>query len=177
MFRFPYLKEGNTPEKVNQFRQLLKDHNYLNGHVTIDASDWYIESRMKKFLRKDSTGGIEGYKKYYLDHIFDRANYYEKMSFEMTGRHIPHTLLLHHNLVSALFLDDLIALFEKKGWEIIDAEKAYQDEIFKQLNPSFPPGESLIWSMANQLETHCSNLRYPAEDGRYEKPKMDLLGL
>ncbi|MBA4145070.1 MAG: polysaccharide deacetylase, partial [Cytophaga sp.] len=39
-FRFPYLKEGDTKEKVDGFRQFLKEKKYKNGHVTIDASDW-----------------------------------------------------------------------------------------------------------------------------------------
>jgi hypothetical protein len=47
LFRFPYLKEGNTKEKVELLRALLKRYNYKNGHVTIDASDWYIDSRLR----------------------------------------------------------------------------------------------------------------------------------
>ena len=31
------------------------------------------------------------------------------------GRDVPHTILLHHNLALALFLDDLIPALEKKG--------------------------------------------------------------
>src|SRR5689334_5996055 len=48
MFRFPYLKEGDTAPKVEAFRDLLREHQYRNGHVTIDASDWYIDSRLLK---------------------------------------------------------------------------------------------------------------------------------
>jgi len=47
-FRFPYIKEGNTEEKVNGFRQFLKEKGYKIGHVTIDASDWYIDGRLVK---------------------------------------------------------------------------------------------------------------------------------
>ena len=52
MFRFPYLKEGDTEEKVSLFRDFLKEQNYRNGHVTIDASDWYIDSRLIKKLKE-----------------------------------------------------------------------------------------------------------------------------
>jgi peptidoglycan/xylan/chitin deacetylase (PgdA/CDA1 family) len=42
ILRFPYLKEGNTIAKRNKFRIFLSQHHYVNGSVTIDASDWYI---------------------------------------------------------------------------------------------------------------------------------------
>lgn len=175
MFRFPYLKEGDTEEKVNLFRALLKEQNYRNGHVTIDASDWYIESRLIKRLKENPDADLEGFKKFYLQHIFERAKYYEELSLSLTGRHINHTLLLHHNLSAALFLGDLIEMFRENGWEIISADEAYKDEVFTKV-PAHA-GESLIWALAKQSGKFEGVLRYPAEDSRYEKDKMDALGL
>jgi len=34
-----------------------------------------------------------------------------------------------------------------------------------------------VWSLAKDSGKFEKNLRYPAEDSRYEKPKMDQLGL
>ncbi len=95
----------------------------------------------------------------------------------MNGKHIRHTLLLHHNLTSALFLDDLIERFKKEGWAITDAEKAFQDEIFNASPGTIPAGESLIWSLAKESGKYESILRYPAEDSQYEEMKMNTLGL
>lgn len=175
LFRFPYLKEGNTPEKVRMFRALMQEQGYKNGHVIIDASDWYIDSRLIKRLKEGPNADLDGFKQFYLEHIFERANYYESLAFELTGRHISHTLLLHHNLAAALFLDDLIAMFREKGWEVISAEEAYRDKIFEQV-PAHA-GESIIWALAKQSGRFEHRLRYPAEDSRYEKDKMDKLGL
>ena len=36
-------------------RAFLTDHGYKNGAVTIDASDWYIDDRLRK--RLDRTRG------------------------------------------------------------------------------------------------------------------------
>lgn len=95
----------------------------------------------------------------------------------MNKRHISHTLLLHHNLSSALFLDDLIQKFKEEGWEIMNADIAFQDKIF-QRNPQVnPAGESLIWSLAKESGNYEGKLRYPAEDSRYEIPKMKKFGL
>ncbi len=175
LFRFPYLKEGNTQGKVDSIRQFLKEKKYKNGHVTIDASDWYIDSRLRKRLKENPDADIEGFKNFYLQHIFERATFYEDLSHKITGRHINHTLLLHHNLTAALFLDDLIQMFKEKGWNIIPAEEAYKDPIFNK-NPNHV-GESLIWALAKDSGDFEEILRYPAEDSRYEKNKMDHLGL
>lgn len=175
LFRFPYLKEGNTQEKIDSFRVFLKSQGYRNGYVTIDASDWYINSRLIKRLRQNKNADISDFKKFYLNHIWVRAQFYEKLSFELTGRHIKHTLLLHHNLATALFIDDLIAMFKEKGWEISSADEAFKDSIYDG-TPTYA-GESLIYALAKDSGNYENILRYPAEDSRYEKEKMDELGL
>ncbi|MDE3741112.1 polysaccharide deacetylase family protein [Maribacter polysaccharolyticus] len=174
-FRFPYLKEGNTKEKVDAFRSFLKSRNYKNGFVTIDASDWYIDSRLVKRLRDNPNADKSDFREFYLSHIWRRAQFYEKLSLELNGRHIKHTLLLHHNLAAALFIDDLIKMFKDKGWEIVSATVAYEDPVYKT-ETNFA-GESLIYALAKDSGQYKDILRYPAEGSRYEKEKMDELGL
>lgn len=177
LFRFPYLKEGDTREKIERFRAFMNKQGYANGYVTIDASDWYIDSRLRRKLRGDPECDINGFRDFYLKHLYERAVYYEGLAFKLTGRHISHTLLLHHNLTSALFLDDLVGMFKEKGWKIIDAEEAYRDEIFKKQPSNIPAGEGLVWALAKESANLDTLLRYPAEDSRYEQDEMDRLGL
>ncbi len=179
LFRFPYLKEGNSEDKISGFRKILQKHQYKNGYVTIDASDWYVNSELINCIQKEGLKSpkIEKYKAFYLAHIIERANYYEKLSFELTGRHINHTLLLHHNLTSALFLKDLIQQFKEQDWEVINTQEAFKDEIFSQIPNINPAGESLIWAIAKETGRYDSILRYPAEGSKYEKPKMTKLEL
>jgi len=174
-FRFPYLKEGNSPEKVAAYRQILDAQGYKNGYVTIDASDWYIDSRLVTRLKADPNADIEAFKQYYIAHLYERAQFYEELSYKINKRHVKHTLLLHHNLASALFLDDLIAHFKAKGWTIVSAKEAFQDPIYA-LRPSYA-GESLIYALARDAKTFDHLLRIPPEDSQFEKEKMDALGL
>lgn len=176
-FRFPYLKEGNTKEKVEGFRAFLKQKRYRNGHVTIDASDWYIDARLIERLKEDPTADLTGYRTYYKQHLLNRALYYDSLAYRLTKRCIHHVLLLHHNLAAALFVDDLIQHFKANGWEVIDADQAYKDPIYAAVSISIPAGESLIWALAKASGRFESVLRYPAEDEVYEKPRMDRLGL
>lgn len=177
LFRFPYLKEGNTPEKVNGFRTFLKQQGYKHGFVTIDCVDWYIDSRLRTRLMENPTADVKPFKQFYIEHIYNRALFYDSLALVMTGRHINHSLLLHHNLAAALFLDDLIAHFKAQGWNIMDADKAYADEVYQTTTTTVPAGESLTWSMAKQSGKFESVMRYPAESEVYEKDKMDALGL
>jgi hypothetical protein len=177
MFRFPYLKEGDTREKIDRFRAFLMAHGYKNGFVTVDASDWYVDSRLRKRLIENPNAGIAGFRQFYLDHIYNRAQYYNDLGMKLNGRQIKHTLLLHHNLASSLFLGDLIKMFRDKGWKVIDAEEAYTDDIFKTVPTIIPAGESLLWALAKASGKFDQSLRYPAEDSRYEKDAMDKLGL
>lgn len=176
-FRFPYLKEGNTKEKIEGFRAFMEQVGYKNGHVSVDASDWYIDSRLVKRLKGNPNADISGLRKYYVDHLLNRAAFYDSIASQLTNRKINHVLLLHHNLAAALFLDDLIQHFKDNGWEVIDADKAYQDNIYSEVPKNIPAGESLIWALAKQSGKFEKVLRYPAEDGEYEKPLMDKLGL
>lgn len=145
--------------------------------VTIDASDWYISDRLEKRLSQNPNADITPYKNYYLQHLWDRAQYYDGLAQEVLGRRPNHTLLVHHNLLNALFLGGIIQMFKDKGWKLISAEEAFQDPVFNMMPNTLPAGESLIWALAKQTGRYDDKLRYPGEDGSYEKEEMDKLGL
>ena len=175
IFRFPFLKSGETKLKRDAIRRFLKRNGYSYGYVTVDASDWYISDRLEKRLRNNPNADIDGYKKYYLDHMWERAQYYDGLAKKVIGRSPKHTILIHHNLLNALFLKNLIDHFSSKGWNLIDATDAFTDNLFKAEPQIVPSGESVLWAIAK--EKGLSDLRYPAEDGKYEKEAMDKLGL
>ncbi len=177
IFRFPYLKEGDAIAKRDEFRKFLLEQGYKNGSVTIDASDWYISDRLEKRLSENINADIKAYKNYYLQHLWNRAQYYDGLAMEVLGRSPDHTLLVHHNLLNALFLGDVIQMFKDKGWNVINADKTFQDPVFEMLPNTIPAGESLIWALAKQTGRYEDKLRYPGEDGSYEKESMDKLGL
>lgn len=176
-FRFPYLKEGDTIQKRDRMRQFLKTNGYRNGYVTVDASDWYVNDRMLERLKKDPKASLEPYKDFYLEHLWGRAKYYNELSKKVLGRSVKHTLLLHHNAINGLFLGDLLQMFEAKGWILIEASEAFKDSVFSAEPKTIPAGESIIWALAKESKKFERELRYPAEDSKYEKAKMDRLGL
>jgi peptidoglycan/xylan/chitin deacetylase (PgdA/CDA1 family) len=175
--RFPYLKEGKTAKQRDRMRAFMRERGYRNGHVTIDASDWYVDQRLRERLKTNPKADLKPYRDYYLDHIWERSTVYEDLARKVLGRGVRHTLLLHHNVLNGLFLGDLLRMFERKGWKLIDAEKAYNDPVFNSAPGIVPAGESLIWALAKETGKFDKELRYPGEDGEFEKARMDALGL
>lgn len=175
--RFPYLDEGGTAPQRDAMRAFLATSGYRNAHVTIDTSDWYIDERLRARLTKQPNADIAPYRAYYLDHIWDRAQFYDGLAQQVIGRSPPHVMLLHHNVVNATFLGDLLGLFTRKGWQLIDPREAYTDPLYTAAPKVTPAGHSLVWSLARETGRFDGVLRVPAEDGSYEKAKMDALGL
>ncbi len=176
-FRFPALKEGKTREDRDRVRAFLAMHGYRNGAVTIDASDWYYSQRLVERLQAEPGFDANRFREPYLAHIWDRAQYYDGLARQVLGHTVAHTLLIHYNLLNALLLGDLLAMFQSKGWGVIDAEDAFQDPVFKREPDVVPAGESLMWALAKETGKFGDRLRYPGEDDVYEKPVLDRLGL
>jgi peptidoglycan/xylan/chitin deacetylase (PgdA/CDA1 family) len=177
IFRFPYLKEGDSTAKRDAMRTFLKQHGYRNGHVTIDASDWAIDQRLEKRVTANPDVDLNPYRSFYLAHIWERAQYYDELAQKVMRRRVKHTLLVHFNLLNALFLSDLITMFKEKGWRLIDATAAFADPLFKAQPKIVPAGESLIWALAKETGRFEKVLRYPGEDAEYEVGRMEKLGL
>jgi peptidoglycan/xylan/chitin deacetylase (PgdA/CDA1 family) len=174
-FRFPYLKEGNTVEKRDGFKAFLNAKSYQAGPVSVDASDWYYSQRLSARLKKQPNADTLLYRDAYLRHLYDRAKYYDGLSRTVLSRSVAHVLLLHHNLINALFLKDVVQMFRDKGWTLIDSEVAFKDAVYSMRPDILPAGESILWALAKQKGV--PDLRYPGEDDVYEKPILDRLQL
>src|SRR5206468_11656942 len=129
-FRFPMLKEGNTAAKRDGLRVFLAQHGYRTGHVTIDNSDWIVDQRLVVRLKREPNADLTPYRNFYLQHMWDRAQYYDSLARKVLSRSIRHTILMHFNLLNGLFLGDLMEMFKTKGWQLIDVEEAFADPVF-----------------------------------------------
>ncbi len=175
LFRFPYLKGGKTAEQRDSIQSYLKKLGYRNGYVTIDASDWYVSQKLEEAIAKNPKVNIKPYRDYYLKHMWERTVYYDNLGKKHWKKPLKHTVLIHHNLLNALFLDELIQMYKNKGWKIIASKEAFQDPIFDEVPAVLPHGESILWLLAKKYGD--KTIRYPGEDSEFEKKEMDKLGL
>jgi peptidoglycan-N-acetylglucosamine deacetylase len=174
LFRFPFLKEGDSAEERDEIRTFLRKNGYRSGRVTIDASDWYYDSRLRRHLAAHPGSTPDVFRRLYLEHLWDRSVYYDRLSRKVLGRSVKHTLLLHVNALNAALLPDVIRMYRERGWKIVTPSAAFADPVYRRDPKTVPAGESLVWSLAK--EKGVPDLRYPAENDTYERPVPEAAG-
>jgi peptidoglycan/xylan/chitin deacetylase (PgdA/CDA1 family) len=177
-FRYTFLREGNTPEKRDGMRAFLKQQGYRNAYVSLDTSDWRFDDRVRAVLKKNPRADIAPIKELYLAHVRQRALAYRALSQQLQGRDIAQVILLHHNLVNALWLTDVIAQFKEMGWSITTPATAFADPVYQLTPERAAPGQSLLLSMGRTLGLG----KFPGgeqlvDDGDHEMAELKQLGL
>ncbi|MEO8384306.1 MAG: polysaccharide deacetylase family protein [Betaproteobacteria bacterium] len=150
-FRFTYLREGNTPEKRDGMRAFLNAEGYRNAYVSIDTSDWRLDSKLLEVLNANPAADTASIKRAYLAHLWQRASAYRDLAQKLQGRDIPQVILLHHNLINAMWLDEAIGMFKSRGWTITTPDVAFSDPVYQLQPDRLVAGQSLLLSMARTL--------------------------
>ena len=175
MLRFPYLKEGNTAEKRDGMRAWLRAHGYRSAPVSIDTSDWYYNQVYMALGRSAAASTQARLRHAYVQHLLARAGYYERLALSFLHRSPGHVMLLHTNMLNADALTEVIDAFRARGWTFVAPLAAFADPVYAQTVDTLPAGESVLWAIAKA--GGAADLRYPAEDGAYEEPRLRELGL
>jgi peptidoglycan/xylan/chitin deacetylase (PgdA/CDA1 family) len=177
-FRYTFLREGNTPEKRDGMRAFLQEHGYRNAYVSLDTSDWRLDDKLRQVLEADPRADIAPIRQAYLDHVRQRALAYRELSRQLLGRDIPQVILLHHNLASALWLDDLITQFEGMGWKVVSAADAFADPVYELVPERLVPGQSLLLSLARSRGMgKFAGWERLVDDGDFEIEGLEAKGL
>ncbi|MDB5916618.1 MAG: polysaccharide deacetylase [Massilia sp.] len=150
-FRYTFLREGNTPEKRDAMRAFLQQQGYRNAYVSLDTSDWRFDDKLNEVLKKNPRADIEPIRQLYLAHVRQRALAYRGLSQQVQGRDIAQVILLHHNLLNALWLGDVIAQFKAMGWTVVTPAAAFADPVYALAPEHAAPGQSLLLSMGRSL--------------------------
>jgi peptidoglycan/xylan/chitin deacetylase (PgdA/CDA1 family) len=176
-FRFTFLREGNTPEKRDGIQAFLKEKGLRNARVTLDTSDWRLNAALVSVLNQHPDADVAPFRAVYLSHLRQRAEAYRDLSRRLFGRDIPQVLLLHHNLINALFLEDAIRLFRDMGWTFTTPAAAFQDFVYS-LEPQRPsPGQSLLLSAARSLGYRPLGWERLVDDGDEEIASLKRQGV
>ncbi|WP_426341853.1 hypothetical protein ACN9MZ_09160 [Pseudoduganella sp. S-14] len=127
---------------------------------------------------KDPKADISAIRTAYLAHVKQRALAYRELSQQLQGRDISQVLLLHHNLLNALWLDDVLAQFEEMGWKIITPAEAFADPVYKLEPVRKAAGQSLLLSLGRTLGLgSMPGGERLVDDGDYEIAELTKKGL
>jgi peptidoglycan/xylan/chitin deacetylase (PgdA/CDA1 family) len=172
LFRFPYLKEGDSAATRDGMRQALAEAGYRNAHVTIPTFDWLLDERLRIRLRQDPRADLGPYRAYYIEHILDQADRARTLAQKLTGREVKHAILLHHCLLNALFLGDVIHALKANGWTLVDPLEAYADPLYLEAPRGLDTGTSLLQALAREkgmMPDHMAGL-----EEAYDREKAAL---
>ncbi len=148
-FRFPYLDEGSGDRaKRDAVRAALAQRGLSNGYVTIDASDWNIESLTMAAVAAGTPIDRARLRDHYVRAHVEAADFYDRLAVQTLGRSPAHMLLLHETDIAALFITDLVAALRADGWTIISADEAYADPIAQAMPDTRSAQGTLTEAMA-----------------------------
>lgn len=169
-FRFPYLHEGKTSEIRDSLRKKLKDFGYMNGYVTVDTYDWYVDRKLQEAKLKGKKIHLENLKKAYLKMIVEGVEFFNELAIKALKRSPRHMLLLHENDLNALFIQDLVSELRLKGWNFISPEEAYQDPINNIEPNTLYLGQGRVAALAKE-----QNVKVPIWSKWEEEESIDKL--
>lgn len=125
-FRFPYLREGETTEVRDQIRSHLRRSGYINGYVTVDNYDYFINDLVQAAISSGHKVNLNRACRMLADLMWDGIQFYDEVAKRHIGK-VKHVLLMHENDIEALCLDKLIDKLKRSGWRIIPPAEAYTD--------------------------------------------------
>lgn len=130
-FRYPFLREGDTPEKKHAVTAYLAKQGYKVAQVTLDFGDYAWNGPYVRCLANNDTRAIEELKQLYADAAAESLRVGRERSQLVFGRDIKHVMLLHIGAFETVMLPRLMELLKKEGFAVIPLEEAQRDPAYQ----------------------------------------------
>ncbi len=131
-FRYPYLAQGRGYKK-ERVASYLEEHGYIIAPITIDSLDFKFNQSLYRIpysIRKHEKN-LTRFRDRYLRYIWHQTLRAERKSKQLGTPDESQILLLHANLVNSFFLDDIIEMYQDKGYKFVSLEDALNSEPLK----------------------------------------------
>ncbi|MGB6497265.1 MAG: polysaccharide deacetylase family protein, partial [Candidatus Acidiferrum sp.] len=128
--RFPYLAEGDTPEKRDPIRAYLAQHGYKIAGVTMSFSDYLWNEPYARCMAKGDSAAVAQLKSSYLAAADQTIPFYRGLSKTLYNRDIPYVLLMHVGALDAELLPQLLDLYRSRGFQFVTLAEAERDRFY-----------------------------------------------
>lgn len=155
-FRHPYLQTGLNMQVKKDLDSFLAEHKYTIAPVTIDNSDWIFARAYDNAIEKNDKKLKKRIGEAYVPYLEAKTNYWERQSIRLFDREIKQILLLHANSINADYFDDLMKMYQKRGYKFVSLEEALTDKAYKLPDTFIKfPGISWLhrWALERGRET------------------------
>lgn len=136
-FRHPQLHTGDTAAKKAGLAAFLEQRGYVVAPVTFDNQEWVLANAYARTLDKRIAEA-------YVPFMESTVTFFEKRTREVLGRDIPQILLLHMNALNADTLDELLRMFERRGYRFITVDAALRDPAYA-MRDGYTGPQGLSW--------------------------------
>lgn len=137
--RYPYLAEGDTPEKRDAIRAYLEQQDYKIAAVTMSFSDYSWNEPYARCMAKGDSAAVAQLKSSYLTAADETIPFYRGLSKTLYNRDIPYVLLMHIGALDAEMLPQLLDLYRSRGFEFVSLASAERDPFYQNdLDPRRP---------------------------------------
>lgn len=128
--RYPYLHEGETPDKHVAARKMLKARGYRIASVTMSFGDYAWNEPYARCVTKGDTAAVATLEVSYLKAAKDSLDYSRGLSATLYGRDIPYVLLMHAGAFDARMMPRLLALYRDNGVAFVSLREAERDPFY-----------------------------------------------
>jgi len=128
-FRFPFLREGDSPEKVAAMRAYLEETGQQNLPVTLDNQDWSYDRPWSEARRAGDEAAMAAVAEDYHAALRISIRHHERRGDRLLGRTTPQILLLHANAVGAAEWGRLFEWLEQTGHRFARADEVLTEPL------------------------------------------------
>jgi peptidoglycan/xylan/chitin deacetylase (PgdA/CDA1 family) len=148
-FRYPFLREGDTPGKYRAVRDLLARRGYRVAQVTVSFDDYAYNDPYARCLARNDREGLAWLERSYRERAVASLVRARDASRTLFGRDIGHVLLLHIGAFETVMLPHLLDILAQQGFAVATLEDVQKDPIYAE-----PPDMAGPWSgsFINQME-------------------------
>jgi peptidoglycan/xylan/chitin deacetylase (PgdA/CDA1 family) len=129
-FRFPYLREGDTPEKHRAVAAFLKDSGYRVAQVTLSFDDYAYNDPYARCLARSDVQGLAWLQESYLNRASASLARGQDAARRLFGRDVGHIMLLHIGAYETVMLPKLLDLLAERGFALTTLEEAEADSAY-----------------------------------------------
>jgi len=140
--RFPYLREGATPQVRGAVRRYLRERGYRVASVTVNFDDWMFNEPYARCAARGDAAAIAELERLYLDWARLSLARSRGLAKALYGKDIPYVLLLHAGAFDARMLPRLLAYYRGEGLRFVSLDTAERHPFYRadyQAAPSDGP--------------------------------------
>lgn len=131
-FRFPYLTEGNSKEKVESIYSFFNKNQITPVPVSIFCTDVNFSQAFERAYSKNDKKEMDRIANEYLTDFRKNSKYGIEFARTHTRRNPGHILLFHISLLSAYTIEGLINICKENNLEFVHIDEILKEEWYKK---------------------------------------------